>query len=119
MLHLLRELFKRFWKWSFCVTFDPSDMEAEAQEAGGALAVTTSVRVRSVVSDSVAPWTVARLAPLPTEFSRQEYWSVLPFPIPGDLPDPGIGLTFLVSPVLAGRLLTTRTTWETLLGYAN
>ena len=35
-------------------------------------------------------WTVARQAPLSTEFSRQEYWSGLPFPSPGDLPDPGI-----------------------------
>ena len=36
------------------------------------------------------PWTVARQAPLSLEFSRQEYWSGLPFPSPGDLPDPGI-----------------------------
>ena len=35
-------------------------------------------------------WTVAYKAPLSTEFSRQEYWSGLPFPSPGDLPDPGI-----------------------------
>ena len=39
---------------------------------------------------SVAPWTVARQAPLPVEFPRQEYWSGLPFPTPGDLPEPGI-----------------------------
>ena len=45
---------------------------------------------RSVVSDSVTPWTVARQAPLSMEFSRQEYWSGQPFPSPGDLPDPGI-----------------------------
>ena len=38
------------------------------------------------------PWTVAHQAPLPTEFSRQEHWSGLPFSSPGDLPDPGIGL---------------------------
>ena len=38
----------------------------------------------------VTPWTVARQSPLSTEFSRQEYWSGLPFPILGDLPDPGI-----------------------------
>ena len=37
-----------------------------------------------------APWTVARQAPLSMGFSRQEYWSGLPFPSPGDLPDPGI-----------------------------
>ena len=45
---------------------------------------------RSVVSDSVTPWTVAHQAPLSTGFSRQEYWSGLLFPSPGDLPDPGI-----------------------------
>ena len=44
----------------------------------------------SVVSDSVIPWTVASGAPLSMEFSRQEYWSGLPFPSPGDLPDPMI-----------------------------
>ena len=36
------------------------------------------------------PWTVVYKAPLSMEFSRQEYWSGLPFPSPGDLPDPGI-----------------------------
>ena len=42
------------------------------------------------MSDSFAsPWTVAREAPLFLGFSRQEYWSELPFPFPGDLPDPG------------------------------
>ena len=44
----------------------------------------------SVVSDSAIPWTVAYQAPLSMEFSRQEYWSGLPFLSPGDLPDPGI-----------------------------
>ena len=39
--------------------------------------------------DSETPWTVARQAPLSIGFSRQEYWSELPFPTP-DLPDPGI-----------------------------
>ena len=38
----------------------------------------------------VIPWTVACQAPLSMEFSRQEYWSGLPFPFPGDLPNPGI-----------------------------
>ena len=46
-------------------------------------------------------------APLSMEFSRQEYWSGLPFPPPGHLPDPGIKLTSLVSPTLAGGFLTT------------
>ena len=38
----------------------------------------------------VAPWTVACQSPLSIEFSRQEYWSGLPFPSPGDIPDTGI-----------------------------
>jgi len=38
----------------------------------------------------VTPWTIAFQAPLSIGFSRQEYWSGLPFPSPGDLPDPGI-----------------------------
>ena len=49
------------------------------------------------------PWTVAHQVLLPMEFSRQEYWSGLPFPTPGDLPNPGIEPTSLVSPVLADR----------------
>ena len=44
----------------------------------------------SVVSDSVTTWTAARQAPLSMGFSRQEYWSGLPFPSPEDLSDPGI-----------------------------
>ena len=45
---------------------------------------------RSVVSDSATPWIVAYEVPPSTEFSKQEYWSGLPFPSPGNLPDPGI-----------------------------
>ena len=44
------------------------------------------------------PWTVARQAPMSMGFSRQEYWSGLPFPSPGDLPDPGIEAMYLTSP---------------------
>ena len=44
-----------------------------------------------VMSDSLTtPWTTALQAPLSMEFPRQEYWSGLPFPSAGDLPDPGI-----------------------------
>ena len=50
---------------------------------------------------------VACRAPLSMEFSRQEYWSGVPFPFPGDLPDPGIEAT---SPALAGGFFTTRAT---------
>ena len=44
----------------------------------------------SVLSDSVIPWTIAHLAPLSMGFPRQAYWSGLPFPPPGDLPEPGM-----------------------------
>ena len=47
-------------------------------------------QVTSAVSDSATPWTVAHQVPLSMGFSRQEYWSGLLFPSPGDLPDPGI-----------------------------
>ena len=53
----------------------------------------------------VTSWTVACQAPLSKEFFRQEYWSGLPFPIPGDLLDPGMEPTSLVSPALAGGFL--------------
>ena len=46
---------------------------------------------RSVVADSFDPWAVTCQAPLSMGFSRQQYWSGLPFLSPGDLPDPGIG----------------------------
>ena len=52
------------------------------------------------------------LAPLSMEFSRPEYWSGLPFPPPGDLPDPGIRPGFPVSPVLGGKFFTTSGTWK-------
>ena len=48
----------------------------------------------------------------PGGFSRQEYWSGLPFPPPGNLPDPGMELESLTSPALAGRLYTMNLTWE-------
>ena len=54
----------------------------------------------------MTPWTVVFQAPLSMKFSRQEYWSGLPFPTPGDLPDPGIEPTSLVSPALAGGFFT-------------
>ena len=68
--------------------------------------------VSSVVFDSATPWTVAHQAPLSMGFSRQEYWSGLPCPPPGDLPDPGIKPASLESPALAGRFFNTRATWE-------
>ena len=59
-------------------------------------------------------WTVALQAPLSVGLSRQEYWSGLPSPPPGDLPDPGIEPVYLLSPALAGRFFTTSAAWEAL-----
>ena len=67
------------------------------------------------MSDSLQPCGLAREAPLSMEFSRQEHWNGLPFPTPGDLPDPGIEPTSLESPVLAGRFLTTSAAWKSVL----
>ena len=55
-------------------------------------------------------WTVAKRAPLYKGFSRQEYWSGLPYLSPGDLSNPGIEHTSLMSPALAGRAFTTSAT---------
>ena len=63
--------------------------------------------VLSQVRLFVTPWTIARQAPLSMEFSRQEYWSGLPFPPPGDLPNPGIKPRSFASPALASRFFTT------------
>ena len=61
--------------------------------------VKSLIRVRLFAT----PWTVAYKAPLSMGFSRQEYWSGLPFPSPGDLPDPGIESR---SPALQADALT-------------
>ena len=68
--------------------------------------------ISSHVQRSATPWTLACYAPLSMGFSWQEYWTGLPCPSPGDLPDPGIkpvSLTFLV---LVGGFFTTSTAWE-------
>ena len=65
----------------------------------------------------MTPWTVARQAPLSMEFTRQEYWSRLPFPSSGDLPDPGIELGSPAhavdgSPALQADSLPSELPWE-------
>ena len=57
-------------------------------------------------------WTVAYQGPLSMGFSRQEYWSRLSCPPPGDLPNPEIEPASLMSPALAGTFFTTSATWE-------
>ena len=57
-------------------------------------------------------WAIALQAPLSMGFSRQEYWSGLPYRPPEDLPDPGIEPLSFASPALVGRFLTTSATWD-------
>ena len=64
------------------------------------------VQLLSHVLLFATPWTVACQASLSMEFSRQEYWSGLPFPSPGDLPGPGVEPTFLAPCALTGRFST-------------
>ena len=61
--------------------------------------------VCSALADSATPWTEAPKTLLSVGFSRQEYWSRLSFPPPGDLPDPGIEATCVESPALATSIL--------------
>ena len=63
----------------------------------------------SIVPDSATLWTVICQAPLSMGFSRQEYYSRLPFPPPGDLPDPGIEPASPVSPALRADSLSAET----------
>ena len=57
-------------------------------------------------------WTIAGEVPLFIGFSRQEYWSEVPCPPPGDLPDSGFKPVSLVSPPLAAVFFTISATWE-------
>ena len=76
------------------------------------------------MSDSLPPHGlyVVCQAPLSMGFSRQEYWSGLPFPTPGDLPDPGFEPKSSMAPALMGRFFTTeppRVGLETFFFFAN
>ena len=72
------------------------------------------VCVLSRVQFFATPRTIAHQTPLSMEFSRQEHWSRLPFPTPGDFPNPEIELMPPVSPTLAGEFFTTSATWKAL-----
>ena len=63
---------------------------------------------------SVILWAVAQQVRLSKGFSRQEYWSGLPCPLPGDLCNPGTEPMSLLSSALADRFFTSGTTWEAL-----
>ena len=71
----------------YVIHFLPQDHRISGLED---LKVKVKVKPLSLVRLFATPWTVAHQAPLSMGFSRQEYWSGLPFPFPGDLPNPGI-----------------------------
>ena len=71
-----------------------------------------SAQLLSRVGLFVIPWSVAHQAPLSVVFPRQEYWSSLPFPTPGNLLDPGTEPKSPESPALAGGFFTASATWE-------
>ena len=75
--------------------------------ASAACHVAAELCALSHVQLSAAPWTTGHPAPLSMQFSRQEYWSGLPFPSPGDLTNPRIKPASLVSPALVGVFFTT------------
>ena len=101
----------------------PSPWKRNAKKAkwlsGEALQIAVKRRESEVAQSCPTlcdPWTVAYQAPPSMGFSRQEYWSGLPCPPPGDLPDPGIKPASLTSPGLVGGFFTTSVTWEAHVG---
>ena len=77
-----------------------------------------AVLSRFNVSDSfVSPWTVTSQTPVSVGVSRQECWSGLPFPPPGDLPDSGTEPVSLLSSALAAGFFTSSTTWCVCVGF--
>ena len=84
-------------------------------QAANTLFTILYIKITSVLSHFshvqlfATPWTIAHQAPLSMGFSKQEYWSALPCPPPGDLPNPGIKPVSRMSPALAGRFFTTST----------
>ena len=94
---LVRRSLDRFWRKQRneykCTHYCWGKMFTNVSAGGGAL-VTRSCPTLAI------PWTVPRQASLSMGFSRQEYWSGLPFPSPGDLPNPGIESMSPVSPAL-------------------
>ena len=96
-----------YYKWGGTISIDfPS---TSWRTCGLFLAITKKILINistcmpsrfSHVRLFVTLWTVAHQAPLSTGFSRQGYWSGLPCPSPGDLPDPGVKPTFSEPPAL-------------------
>ena len=96
IFRLVRRSLDRFWRKQrneYKCTHCWGKMFTNVSAGGGGLVTTSCPTVAT-------PWTVPRQAPPSMGFSRQEYWSGLPFPSPGDLPNPGIESMSPVSPEL-------------------
>ena len=112
---LKSEKIKNYKKQSILSGWSTLEMEENHQEVKVGCVIFVCGCVLSPLSCVrllVTPWTVACQAPVSTGFSRQEHWSGLPCPRPGDLPDPGLSLC--PSPGLAGGFFTTSATWDAL-----
>ena len=90
----------KIWSWQIQAT-EVSNFKLKNVRTWACRSLSQSL---SLVELVVSPWTVAHQASLSMGFSRQEYWSGLPFPSPGDLPNPE---TEPASPALAGDFFTT------------
>ena len=90
----------------FQVVQVPCDSVSQSSINFVSLSVCVCVLLLSCVQFFATLWTVAHQGSLSMDFSREEYWSGLPFPTPGDLPDPGIQTMTLVSSALAGGFFT-------------
>ena len=101
--------------WSYKDKGFPQKSKQQAMQEKNLKNNKVNVKSLSRVWLFVTPWSVAYQAPLSTGFSRQEYWSGVPFPSPGDLPYPGIEPASLMSPALAGRSVSPGATWEAFL----
>ena len=105
--------------WHHCVSgheFEqvPGDDEGQKSLVAAVHGVTKSW---TWLSNWTTTWTVAHQASLSMRFSKQEFWSGLPFPPPADLPNPGIDPMSLMSPAWVGEFFTTNTTWEAMSVY--
>ena len=79
--------------WEIPWTEEPGGLQFTGSQRVGRDLVTKTTN--SIHNTFVTPWTVAHQAPLSVGFSRQEYWSGLPCPPPGDLPHPGMNPNLL------------------------
>ena len=101
--------------YNFCPSFSPCNptiFTCKRRKLGMKTHQEFGGLVAKLCPTLVTSWTVAHQAPPSMGFSKQEYWSGLPFPSPGDFPHPGIKHASLMSPALAGGFFTTSATWE-------